>query len=65
MDFIDKTSSSSVTQTDKNTPKPVKIAWDGYYPYCPTCGHYDLDKNGLDKERCHVCNQLLDWENLE
>ena len=50
----------------KDIPRPVKISWDGYYPYCPNpeCGNYDLNEN-IDKERCHWCGQLLDWINLD
>lgn len=50
---------------NKDTPRPVKIGYDGWYPYCPTCCQFDLEQDGKDSERCHWCGQLLDWENLE
>ena len=49
----------------KDIPRPVKIHWDGYYPYCPTCFQFDLDQDDKDSERCHWCGQLLDWINLD
>ena len=49
----------------KDDPRPVKISFDGYYPYCPTCGGFDLKEYDIDSERCHWCGQLLDWEHLD
>lgn len=42
-----------------NDRKKVEINCDGYYPMCPTCGHFDLTE---DIENCPECGQLLDWD---
>lgn len=40
-------------------PKKLKIAWDGCYLYCPTCGNEDVKSlNGLH-QFCNECGQRL------
>lgn len=38
--------------------KKVKIAWDGCYAYCPSCGNEDIRGRELHKF-CHECGQRL------
>lgn len=44
------------------TVKP-EISYDGYYPYCPACGYFDLDID--TDEKCPKCGQILDWSDFE
>lgn len=42
--------------------KPIEpqISCDGWYAYCPICGHYDLEPDDITT-RCPRCEQLIDW----
>lgn len=44
--------------------KEVEIAWDGCYPYCPTCGSRNVPKDGDGRRGkiwsfCPDCGQKL------
>ena len=43
---------------NKNKPIEPQISCDGWYAYCPICGHYDLLP---EHEKCPRCEQSLDW----
>jgi len=47
---------------NKNIKQKPIINCDGYYPQCPNCYYFDLEKYA---EECSECGQPLDWSFLD
>lgn len=48
-----------MNDVNKETPIKPEISCDGWYAYCPRCGHFDLLP---EHKKCPRCEQTLDWD---
>lgn len=47
---------------DKARPKEIKISWSDYYPICPRCGSWEIERryrSGKIWSYCPMCGQKL------
>ncbi len=47
---------------DKARPKEIKISWSDYYPMCPRCGSWEIERRYRSGEiwpYCPICGQKL------
>lgn len=47
---------------DKARPKEIKISWSDYYPMCPRCGSWEVERRYRSGEiwpYCPMCGQKL------
>lgn len=45
---------------DKARAKEIKISWSGYYPMCPRCGSWEVERHrGEIWPYCPMCGQKL------
>lgn len=46
----------------KARAKEIEISWDGYYPMCPRCGSWEIERRYRSGEiwpYCPICGQKL------